>query len=177
VVDRKLVLFSAPDAGEGMNLESSTDFLVHRLAEDGDWSKITFEAGVRFVGWVKTNSLNAPPPRGGSGGSGGFRSRAPRVRFPKRVEKIGTVARETPLYLGKSGDAVREIGRLEAGAVIRLGAASGELVAFRFDVGLIHAAEGFTLFVEPAAVTGIHDEDRGGTWKAPPLPVFDEEAD
>lgn len=177
VVDKHLSLFREPDTKEALDLRFEDDFTVYELEARGDWVKINFDAGPVFQGWVKGTSLGDPPPTGGRGGSG-HRSRAPRLRFTKRLLKIAEVERDTPLYVGKSGAEVQEIGIVEEGAVVRVVSSNGKLTAFQFDHGYVHAPEGLELYLDPKDLGNVHEEDRGGSWTPPPLPsVNEEEAD
>jgi hypothetical protein len=177
VPGKQLLLFAEPDVGEAIRLGFDDDRLIYEVEKSGDWTKINFTAGPFFQGWVKEDTLGPTPPTHGKFGSS-HRTRSPRLRHPKRLEKIGTVARDTALYVARSGQSPREIGVLELGAVVRVGAAKGRLSAIEFDHGYVRAPSGAELQADVADIENVRELERGGIWNPPPVaPRNEEEAD
>jgi hypothetical protein len=178
VPGRQLLLFAEAGVGQPIRLDFGSDEdLVYEVEQSGDWVKINFTAGPFFQGWVKEDSVGPTPPFRGKLGSS-HRTRSPRHRVPKRLEKIGIVARDTALYVAMSSQSPREIGVLERGAVVRIGATKGRLNAIQFDNGYLRAPSGADLCADAADIENVREQERGGIWNPPPVaPRNEEEAD
>jgi len=175
VPNKHLELFSTPDGAHALDVTFASVQEVYESAQDGDWSKVSFDAGPLFVGWVKQSSLGGAPPSHHPLGSGEH-AKAPRVRFMPKPTRLATVAEDTPLLVGKGTD-LREAGIVERGANVRVGAVDGASSAFTFDHGYVIAPEGVEFFIATKALDNIREEDRGGSWTPPELPKVDEEAE
>jgi hypothetical protein len=101
---------------------------------------------VRLTGWVPRAQVDRTPRGGGSGAGGrSFSSR-------RGSGKKGRIARETPLFARRPGEAPAIMGELLAGSSVLVGTEASSLVVVEIDGGEIVAEDGAEMIVRASDV-------------------------
>jgi hypothetical protein len=164
----RLTLLDAPHGQPRVTIVFESPAKLDDVRVDGDFVFIRVGSEISFQGWATKDSLLFPPERYQLLG-GGHRHRTLGPKGKPRKLPVAELVRESRLFVGENEP--REIGAVERGALVRPGAAHGELTSFELDAGFVEPPRNERFFVETSALSEPRQQDRPSHWRPPPLPI------